>query len=369
MNQQIRDSFYMTLKSDQTPFYYPSNTSWDFRVKLGKTLKFPPKTFEVGLAQIFFTSRGPKKDKDGKPISRKKKFFGHVDKDDEISITRHSDTGFIVKKTYDDLDLFIKLLNRKIQEKKFDIIFVLDRKGDDTHIDVINSMGDKYELVIPQELAHALGYTYREFKNGKHHGSMDYSPSHFLAFESDKQFEIQLITKADSPVKVTEPKKYDKNYLVASINETLKSYNASLSYNGAEIVYKSTDMYMFVALSPQMYAPLGLDPQTIFNGKVMTVPVTENIILESETDLMLILISCVEEQVFGSLFIPLLKTLSQPPEERKDYEMTFSPIQYVALEETSLDQVRIQIVDEHLIPLPFANKPSTLTLHFRTRPL
>jgi hypothetical protein len=56
--------FYVTLNSNQT-LYFPNNTGTDFTVKLPKELKILRNSFEMGVAEFYFTPPEPPKDENG----------------------------------------------------------------------------------------------------------------------------------------------------------------------------------------------------------------------------------------------------------------------------------------------------------------
>ena len=64
-NQIIKmEDFYVTLQSNETLFY-PKNTGTDFTVKLPKHLKLPRNTFQMGVAEFYYTRPEPPKDENG----------------------------------------------------------------------------------------------------------------------------------------------------------------------------------------------------------------------------------------------------------------------------------------------------------------
>jgi hypothetical protein len=48
------DHFYVTLPSDNSGYYFPTNTIANFTTKLATSLEFTPGTWEVGLVQISY---------------------------------------------------------------------------------------------------------------------------------------------------------------------------------------------------------------------------------------------------------------------------------------------------------------------------
>jgi hypothetical protein len=48
------DSFYVTLPSDSSGLYYPSNTIANYTTKLASPLEFEPNKWEVGLVNISY---------------------------------------------------------------------------------------------------------------------------------------------------------------------------------------------------------------------------------------------------------------------------------------------------------------------------
>ena len=48
------DHFYVTLPSDSSAYYFPTNTIPNFRTKLATTVELQPDTWEVGLVEISY---------------------------------------------------------------------------------------------------------------------------------------------------------------------------------------------------------------------------------------------------------------------------------------------------------------------------
>jgi hypothetical protein len=46
--------FYVTLPSDSSGYYFPTNTIANFTIKLAAPLEFTPMTWEVSLVQISY---------------------------------------------------------------------------------------------------------------------------------------------------------------------------------------------------------------------------------------------------------------------------------------------------------------------------
>jgi hypothetical protein len=52
--KEIMDHFYVTMPSDSSGYYFPVNTTANFRTKLATPLELQPHTFEVGLGQMSY---------------------------------------------------------------------------------------------------------------------------------------------------------------------------------------------------------------------------------------------------------------------------------------------------------------------------
>src|SRR5688572_3397624 len=114
----MMESFYVTLCSEQSWDYYPNNRPNHFTVNLPKTLKFAPKSYEVGLAQLYFTPHFGKADKP--------KFFGKVPNDDKIDITTWNEKNLItVVKEVDDILKITNMINQKFEKMGIKVHFDL----------------------------------------------------------------------------------------------------------------------------------------------------------------------------------------------------------------------------------------------------
>jgi hypothetical protein len=373
LNPKVVEAFYMTLQSDQSNLYFPRNDSADFSVQLGKTLYFPAKAFEIGLAQFHYTSKAAKRDAGGKIENDVPKFFGNVAGDDLITIDKSEVSGFQITKEEDDVIAFARKLNLEFKRRRFKVNLGLDvdqKTGESTCV-VEMDRTDKLSLVIPPELLHVLGFasTRAVFPRGRHRGDYPISPALFSKLPSSTtKFELSLTESKRYAAKVNEPSVYEIVDLVSSINEALADHEAVISYDGASLEYESKNPQMLLQLSPQMYSFLGVEPGVWFRGAEMRVEGNPDIILDTSRNYMLVLCSVVEEQIFGSSFLPILRVIPRAGKANVGVELNFAPIQYVPLSTTSFSHVRVQVVDEHFRPYSLSPEPSTVVLHFRPRP-
>jgi len=364
------ESFYMTLQSKHTPHYYPLNSGADYTVKLPKPFKFSPNSFEVGVSEFYFTLPEPPKDENGNYIKGKPSFFGKVENDNTIKVKGHSQSGFTMTKTSPEVIMFAKDLENELEWKNYGIRIVLDVVGTEQRIAIENYGVEKVSLVIPEDLAEVFGFDKSTFPPGRHVSNRGVSQSGFAEFPYDKTFEISLFNRETvDTIKVKEPKGYTIGYLMAEINSAVNPLGGEFDLEVSQLEFSSSNTGLMVKLSPEISQYLGITPDQWFHGDDMKVSANPYLVLYSPFDFILITCSCAQDQVYGDAMRPILRILPVTDQYNKEVQYTFSPIQYVGVADSEVSQIRVQIIDDQLRPLPVAREPSTIVLHFRQRPL
>jgi hypothetical protein len=369
-SSMVENNFHMTLQSTQTLEYFPNNSGSSFTVKLGKTIKFPAKLYEVGLAQFYYTPALPPKDENGNYIKPEFKFFGKVTGDNQISVLQNTESGFTLQKTSDELSNFIQDLNEELKNRNYAIQIRMVVSAQSTKWSIMHQAKENEGFAIPSELATAMGFEKSTFVRGEHLAEWEYSESEFQDFPNDKTFEFSIYNLTPKTLVVEEPKAYTIHGLLESINKTLSTYKCKFTIDGSELEYTSTHLGLMVKLSPQISQYLGIALDKTFHTNSMRVEANPNLILYTAPAFMLILCSCASNQVFGPKVLPILRIMPIPETSTsKQMEYTFDPIQYVSLTDSEISEISIQLLDEQMRPIPDTTNPCTMILHFRQRPI
>jgi len=365
----VEGNFYLGLQSSQTLEYFPSNSGSSFSVKLSKTLKFPPKLYEVGLVQFYYTPPEPAKDENGNYIIYKPKFFGKATGDNLITILQHTEAGFTIKKEDYDLLGFVQNLNIQLQNRNFDITFILRVTDHESKWVIDHKAKDNEGFSIPYELATVMGFDKSIFSRGENPADWDYSSVDFEDFQKDKTFQFSIFNKTPKTLVVEEPKEYKIVDLMSSINKTLISYGCSFDFEVGELVFTSNHLGLMVKLSAGMSQILGIAADRTFHTSKMKVESNPELILYTPSTFMLIKCNCAGNQVFGPKLLPILRILPIPQHYGLQKEYTFSPVQYVSVSDPEISEITIELLDEQMRPLSSTLVPTTVLLHFRQRPL
>jgi len=199
--------FYITLQSNQSVKYFPSNSSNNFSIKLGKSILLPNNSFEVGLAQMFLSPLKPLKDADGKPIiSTEDKFFGKRDNDNQIQVAEIE--GSVVTFQKFSSNEIIELLTRiNSYFTQINLAFKIYPKIIDGKISsfIIKNEEETLSIVFPLELTDVLGFDLNLFGRGEFQGKHEFSQSAYDELKYGFKFEFKLLKQTFKNFTVAEP--------------------------------------------------------------------------------------------------------------------------------------------------------------------
>ena len=89
--------------------------------------------------------------------------------------------------------------------------------------------------------------------------------------------------------------------------------------------------------------------------------------VEGEAKRLLICADIVKEMPYGRRLINLLREIPLSYDSNKEVELEFNPVQYLPLNGSQVNQIRVNFVDEYQRPVEFSNKSTSVTLEFRRK--
>jgi len=271
-------------------------------------------------------------------IPEVKKFFGHSNDDDILTVLFHTTSAFRIKKEEAAIGKQLENINERLNSDVVGFAFTrIYDKGQGVKIIKIH-FTDKYKhsIMIPQNLADALGFDQFSFQPGEYISKRAPNEELFRQIPQDYLFTFRLYRWIENKVKIPEPETYSYDMLIMQIamELTLAKYAIGFEEEGNLLKVKISDMHLRLKFPSQINTYLGLKSDFVFTEPETDVYVPDDILPSSggEVNLKTSLftyVQCdlVENQFFGSTSKPILRLI--PKSMNKVEQHIFDLVYYL----------------------------------------
>ncbi|OXA48410.1 hypothetical protein Fcan01_16956 [Folsomia candida] len=377
----LPDSFSVTIISDEQCFWFPGNTSTDFRNLINGLIEFRTGLIQFGLSEIFFDCPAY----DPKPVEAKKP---------KLALT----TGFGTQDITVYRILLIETLNYE-SDKILNIIklielinelnirlgikFLLEMAFTDQetfHIKIKQNIPDRF-IRLPQEFAKCIGFDTTDFPTGTYTGK----PVRMEGCYVDPGVPLKLIiteNRWEQNAVVTAPTT-DKDFdeLLSAIINAITPTKVKIGFVHEQVndsIFLDVTFYegdIKLKLSEEINLLFGLEKDFVFvKSTNIVIPIqnfspgtpSADIICPDRDDNSFVYILCdiVQPQLVGGKLVPAIAVLNRDPTRQRVYRV-FDPVTYLTPKRQQVEWIHIQIVDRNLEPLPPSLRPSMIKLHFK----
>ena len=361
------EPFYVTLPSNASMDFYPTNKISQYRTKLPKSISLSHQ-WEVGLCELIFPAN----------------WYNVVEGGNTITFFRQKGKVKIRGQVH-QLEVEKGFLN--IHDFLQEMEYVLMRYVETGDTDVFSYPYDKVVIRLPRKikkmvlndhLAYALGFTYGNIEQSAAGNKkpiknfMGKNKYIFTVETKDEEVVLQndIETKFsipeahyDSPEMLLNlfntvmnsvlrlPKLKNKGFL---LNKEKKIVEVKLPFDGIEIT-----------LDAPLAALLGFNKRIFSGTKTITGEFPYDV--KNSFYSLFVYTDIIQSQMIGDTYAKLLQVTPAPQRTNTIISHTFNPIQYVALERHKFETIEIAIRNSAGDLVPFTTGLSIVKLHFRPK--
>jgi len=411
------DDYYLTLLSNEDSNVYFGNTSSSFTNKLPRPIILPSDMYEVGLTELIVSlvkSPNPQTEEMGssEPQTAEDKSSEHQtaeDKSSEISssssptltqaktffnnkpatltVSMFRTIEFQISKDAEELHLAVSRINRFFSDKKIHLVFKET---------IITETESKYTLSWKDDKSHktlrispvmckALGFLSTSFPPGDYTAENTSSLALFQEIPNNFMFTFDMDHWEPKVVNVLEPKDYTIQSLAETLTKSFTSNKFKVSFLPSKTNtliectnYQNDIVFQF---GSDLNVLLGIKEGFVFASRKTVIFIPEKLlqsinekpkptepakVVWNNRDLLLVQSGIVQDQVFGSRSLPVLRVV---PLEATNTEVhkVFSPVHYLPLMSSELSEIQFLLTNSSSQVIEGTNSPTILTIHLRKR--
>lgn len=385
--------FFMTLVSNPTKESVVTNLSSSFTTQFLNPIELGQEAYEVGISELWYSDTYKRTDNIpivpiAPGIKPRQTFFSHTENDNIITTYKRSESEWLIyKQNTKHVSTFISVINGFLQKEKAPVTVHNYSPGGTEHFTTVIENTDIRNriLEISPETARILGFEILIFPPGKYTSEKPQSEDEYNKLPADLPVKFKLWHWIKEPLIIAEPSHYDFNLLIDSIATSFETRGREVRIiptrdNAILHIFIDEENFRF-QLPKQINQLLELDESYEFSqakqdiylplllpvSPLAPVSPTPTILEVGSRHQVYVLTNIIENQYFGTTFLPILRVMSRKTITNTEVYSKFSPVYYLPLNCSNLSQIQIQIVDESFVVLDHHTTPTTIVLHFRPK--
>jgi len=388
------EEIYVTVLSSSGLDFNPENTSSNFVNQLSRPINQESiaHNYEVGLVSVSFTppasslsSTATKDTTTAKTESTKKSFFPNGS--DSVTVYTILDSKFEFKKSEGQpVFAFLADVERVMKSPTDSLAFSAIPQADGSEKTVVKwKSTNSTNLILPKELAYALGFDENVFFPGEFESPKSRDTVYYDSLPTDEKFTVLLKLRSANDIKISEPPSYSFMKLVSSINDSFDKNDYSVGF-----IYSRKKGLLTVNIgagnlefefSPLIKKLLQLPEDFLFDQSKTHILVPNDLMRTDDdppvrpvspiawlaSDTVYVQSDIIESQLIGTSALPVLRSIEPSSSRSSLAHYEFSTVHYLPLSKQHISSVRIKLTDNKGVSLPATSFPTAAVLHFRRK--
>ncbi len=381
-----QESFSYTMQSNLQTELFPSNTNYKFSNTL--PVRFSLRNFEVGLENVHYADNY--EPPNVLPVVLKheenKSFYNLFLNDNKINVQTSTSKHIHVIKSSSRFDQFIILLNNELVRYTFPLhISLRYEAGNIVGVTISNKSAEGYHITMDESVSKVLGYSSEVIPSGESQNDLKFDQIHFKSLPNGKIGQFTEFNYSENDLELPQETGIPSlSSLIASIVALCFSndhnFSLRLLRSRMALEYNVEPKEKKIKLSDFLNKRLGLPKRFTFQGSG-TVPIAESAMHTNEIDdylyetikisssKLFVCCSIINPNYYGDKLLPYLNVLGRMATKYNQSVYYPSRIVYKPVVDQNPDHITITFLTDTGDFLPLSRIPSTVTLHFRLKPL
>ena len=283
---------------------------------------------------------------------------------------------------------FFQFVSSEVARDGYELGFTFDENKKVTMTVKVTAVTDpRNYIVLPLEIRDCLGFQRDKFPVGTYKSHMPINLPKYTAIPADQTLFFRFYAYSWLYQEMKEPKTLEVKDVIDELNQSFKSlrsqeFTVEFYYDDGHLAVFDIPPDVEMTLPKPLATYFGIpQDQKIRNGSRIALAseivyeedeieyLDENPITSVAGEPTRLLICCelVKEMPYGKRLVNLLREIPLSHNVNTEVEHVFNPIQYLPLNTSIVNEIRINYLDENLRPVEFTNKATSVTLEFRRK--
>ena len=305
-----------------------------------------------------------------------------------ITLHQQFDALRSFKKQNISYEEFFQYVSSEVARDGYELSFTFDQNKKVTITVNVTAVTDpRNHVVLPLEIRDCLGFQREKFPVGTYRSQVPINVTKYTAIPADKTLFFRFYAYSWLYQEMKEPKSLYVKDVVDELNQSFKNlrsqeFTIEFYYDDGHLRVFDIPPDVEMTLPKPLASYFGIPEETkIRNGS--RIPLASEIVYEEdeieyldenpttsaagEATRLLICCELVKEMPYGKRLVNLLREIPLFYDVDTEVEHIFNPIQYLPLNTSIVNEIRINYLDEDLRPVEFTNKATSVTLEFRRK--
>ena len=283
---------------------------------------------------------------------------------------------------------FLSEVSRNVAYDGYKISFTFDEfKRVTMKVEVAVITDARNYVHIPIEIRDCLGFQEDQFPVGTYTSATPINLARYNSIPADMDLYFRFRAYSWLYQMMKEPKSLAIKDVLDDLNESFtemrsQEFVVEFYYNDGDLVVNDIPPDVEITFPKPLATYFGIPENTrVTTGS--RIPLAAEIVHEEdeieyieeneptpaqgEAKRLLICTDIVKEMPYGKRLVNLLREIPLTYDINKEVEIEFNPVQYLPLNGSQVNQIRVNFVDEQQRPVEFANKSTSVTLEFRRK--